>query len=255
VVTIRKISNTPTTTSGYTSVDMYSAVVVAQVMIAPGKDLIYFFKNGRDLLSSGHSYVVESNKPVTVQYGSLFGNERDGGGYVPSANGSCSGEKFYFAVPYQSTTEQEIRVVSWNDANNVVLERYLNGSWINVKNFNGLNFRKAGEWIGKTYGQTYPTVFRITCTPGKKVSVFEANWLETGAIGTSDIATMASSSNGKASGKDFLVYMAPPGSEQSAKDPFTNTYLTQISHAYVFANMQEASVVTVKDAYTNGQKN
>ncbi len=254
VVTIRKISNTPTTTSGYTSVDMYSAVVVAQVMIAPGKDLIYFFKNGRDLLSSGHSYVVESNKPVTVQYGSLFGNERDGGGYVPSANGSCSGEKFYFAVPYQSTTEQEIRVVSWNDANNVVLERYSNGSWINVKNFNGLNFRKAGEWIGKTYGQTYPTVFRITCTPGKKVSVFEANWLETGAIGTSDIATMASSSNGKASGKEFLVYMAPPGSEQSAKDPFTNTYLTQISHAYVFANMQEASVVTVKDAYTNGQK-
>jgi peroxiredoxin len=252
MITIRKISITPTTISGTTNVDMFSSTVVAQKLINKGQDIIYYSKEGRDLLVSGHTYVIESNKPITTQYGSLFGNERDGGGYVPSSNGSCSGDLFYFTVPYQTTTEQEIRVVSWNDNNTVVLERYSNGSWVNVKNFSPLNYMKPGEWIGKTNGQTYPTVFRVSCTAGKKVSVFEANWLETGSVGTSDIATMASAENGKASGKKFLVYMAPPGYEQNVTDPFTKTKLTQNTHAYLFANSGEATSVTVKDAYTNG---
>ncbi|WP_041932415.1 FG-GAP-like repeat-containing protein [Cytophaga hutchinsonii] len=252
MITIRRISNTPTTTSGTTNVDMFTSTVVAQRLINKGQDIIYYSKEGRDLLVSGHTYVIESNKPVTTQYGALFGNERDGGGYVPSSNGSCSGDLFYFTVPYQVTTEQEIRIVSWSDNNAVILERYVNGTWINVKNFNPLNYMKSGEWIGKTNGQTYATVFRVSCSPGKKVSVFEANWMETGSVGTSDIATMASAENGKASGKKFLVYMAPPGYEQNVLDPFTNKKLTQNTHAYLFANSNEATVVTVKDAYTNG---
>lgn len=252
MITIRRISITPTTISGTTNVDMFTSVVVAQRLINKGQDIIYYSKEGRDLFVSGHTYVIESNKPITTQYGALFGNERDGGGYVPSSNGSCSGDLFYFTVPYQSTTEQEIRIVSWSDNNAVVLERYLNGTWINVKNFNPLNYMKPGEWIGKTYGQTYATVFRVSCTPGKKVSVFEANWLETGSVGTSDIATMASAETGKASGKKFLVYMAPPGYEQNVLDPFTKTKLSQNTHAYLFANSGEATTVKVKDAFTNG---
>lgn len=254
IVTIRKISKTPTLISGYTNVDMYNSTIVAQKMINRGQDLIYLNKEGRDLLQSGHSYMVETDKPVTVQYGALWSNERDGGGYVPSSNGSASGELFYFTVPYQVTTEQEIRIVSWSENNNIVLDRYLNGAWVNVKNFNGLNSQKAGEWIGKTNGQTYPTVFRVSCTAGKKVSVFEANWLETGSIGTSDIATMASASNGRASGKEFLVYMAPPGYEQNVTNPFTGTKFSQNTHAYIFANVSEVTTVTVKDAFTNGSK-
>lgn len=252
MITIRQISKTPTTVSGTTNVDMFTANVVAQKLIHRGQDIIYFYKEGRDLLLSGHTYVIESNKPITTQYGALFGNERDGGGYVPSSNGSCSGDLFYFTVPYQATTEQEIRIVSWSANNNVVLERYLNGTWVNTKNYNPLNYMKPGEWIGKTNGQTFPTVFRVSCTPGKKVSVFEANWLETGSVGTSDIATMASAENGKASGKTFLVYMAPPGLEQNVLDPFSKTKLTQNTHAYLFANATESTTVTVKDAYTNG---
>lgn len=72
----------------------------------------------------------------------------------------------------------------------------------------------------------YPTVFRLRCSAGKRVSVFEANWLETGNPGTSDIGTMASSNNGTSSGKDFLIYMAPPGNEQNVKIPL----LIIISH-------------------------
>jgi hypothetical protein len=254
MVTIRQISKSPTTVSGTTNVDMFTSTIVAQRLIHKGQDIIYFYKEGRDLLLSGHTYVIETNKPVTVQYGALFGNERDGGGYVPSSNGSCSGDLFYFTVPYQITTEQEIRIVSWSDNNNVVLERFLNGTWVNVKNYSPLNYMKPAEWIGKTAGQTYPTVFRASCTAGKKISVFEANWLETGSVGTSDIATMASAENGKSSGKNFLVYMAPPGYEQNVTNPFTNAKLTQNTHAYLFANSAESTVVTVKDAYTNGTK-
>ena len=62
-----------------------------------------------------------------MQYGALFGNERDGGGYVPTSNGSSSGELMYFAVPYQSGGEQEIRIVSWDNANTVKLDRFVNG--------------------------------------------------------------------------------------------------------------------------------
>ena len=34
--------------------------------------------------------MIEANKSVSVQYGALYQNERDGGAYVPSSNGSSS---------------------------------------------------------------------------------------------------------------------------------------------------------------------
>jgi hypothetical protein len=255
-ITIRKISFSPTLISGYTNVDMYSSNIVVQRNINVGQDLIYSGIEGRNLLVSGETYVVESNKPITLQYGALFGNERDGGGYVPSSNGSSAGDLFYFGVPFQSGSsgEQEVRIVSLDNANNVSLERYSSGSWVSVKNW-VVNSKKAVDWVGRNSGNVnYPSVFRVKCSAGKRVSVFEANWLETGNPGTSDIGTMCSSFNGTASGNDFLIYLAPPGNEQNVKNPFTgNLFGQQLTHAYIFASNDTCNV-SVKDSYTNGLK-
>ena len=71
---------------------------------------------------------------------------------------------------------------------------------------------------------------------GKKVSVFEGNWFETGAPGTSDMATMVSSDNGTSAGKNFLTYIPPPGNEANAVNPFTKlNFAGQFSHLYLFS--------------------
>lgn len=252
-VTMRKISTGALNGStGYTAVNIDQREIVVQRTINVGEDLINFFTDGRDVMESGHTYIVESNKEVTVQYGALHGNARDGGGYVPGSNGGSADELFYFSVPYQADREQEIRIVSLQDANDVVLERYDNGNWIQLKTWT-LNTRQPGEWVGRMDGSvTYPTVFRVTCTSGKQVMVLEANWMETGAVGTSDMATMATSMNGSSAGKDFLVYMAPPGYEHNVVDPFTGQKFTTGSHAYLFAFNKDVTV-TVKDANTYGE--
>lgn len=253
LVTIQRISTVAKTTTGFTTVKYGSTNIVARQIINRGEDLIYKYNVGRDVLNTGETYVIEASKPITCQYGALYGNERDGGGYVPSANGSSSGSLFYFAVPYQASGEQEIRIVSWNQGNAITLSRYSNGLWIQMKNYT-LDSLKASDWVGKSYSNaTYPTVFKVECSAGKKVSVFEANWLETGSPGTSDIATMLTAATGTTAGTRFLSYMAPPGTESAVNDPFTGKKFNQASHAYIFANRDTAHVKVV-DAYTNGTK-
>ncbi|RZJ90114.1 MAG: hypothetical protein EOO20_09105 [Chryseobacterium sp.] len=253
VIDFYKISTQPKTNTGFTDVNSESPVKVFSKTINVGQDLIYNSTEGRDAMISGETYMLIANKPVTMQYGALFGNERDGGGYVPTSNGSSSGELMYFTVPYQAGGEQEIRIVSWNDANSVTLDRFVNGSWVNVKSYS-LNRVAAGDWVGKTNGNvSYPTVFRITCSAGKKVSVFEGNWFETGSPGTSDMATMVSSENGTTAGKKFLSYIAPPGNETNVTNPLTGLkYNGSYSHLYLFS--KTGATVTIKDALTNGTK-
>ncbi len=255
-ITIRKISTAPTVVTGYTNVNMFTYNVVVQKKLNIGQDIIYYSGEGRDLLESGATYVIESNQPITVQYGALYANERDGGGYVPSFNGNSAGDLFYFGVPFQSGTsgEQEIRIVSADANNAVTLERYSGGSWIAMKNWT-VQSNAAVDWVGRNNGNVnYPTVFRIKCSPGKKVAVFEANWMETGSVGTSDLATMCSSINGTSSGKDFLTYMSPPGLEQNVRNPFTgNLFGQQLTHVYLFAS-KDTCHVSVKDAFTSGSK-
>ena len=250
-VTLKRISTTPTIVSGYTNVDYQAGTVVFQKMINRGQDLIHFFTTARDILDDGHTYIIESSKPITLQYGALFGNERDGGGYVPTNTGSSSGSQAYFCVPYQAVGEQEIRVVSWDAGNNVKLYRYNAGSWIQMTNWT-MNAKSVQEWVGKNNGNvSYPTVYKIECSAGKRVSIFEGNWFETGSVGTSDMATMMSSENGTSSGNYFLAYMAPPGNETNVFNPFTNTFFGgKFSHLYIFS--QDTAHVQVKDAYTNG---
>ena len=74
-----------------------------------------------------------------MQYGALYTDESDGGGYVPSSNGSSSGSLFYLGVPYEDSAQQEIRIVSWSNDNNVLLERYANGQWITVQQYDSFN--------------------------------------------------------------------------------------------------------------------
>jgi len=253
VVQFHKISTQAKTNSGFTDVNSENPILIFNKTLNIGQDLIYSSAEGRNVMISGETYVITSNKPITVQYGALFGNEKDGGGYVPTSNGSSSGDLMYFGVPYQSIGEQEIRIVSWDDANAVKLERYLNGSWVSVKNFT-LNKLKAGDWVGKNEGNvSFNTVFRISCSTGKRVSVFEGNWFETGAPGTSDMATMVSSENGTSAGKSFLTYIPPPGNETNVVNPFTNLkFGGQFSHLYLFS--KNGATVNVKDANTGGLK-
>lgn len=253
VIDFYKISTQPKTNTGFTDVNAENAVKVFSKTINVGQDLIYSSTEGRDVMISGETYMLIANKPVTMQYGALFGNERDGGGYVPTSNGSSSGELMYFAVPYQAAGEQEIRIVSWDNANAVKLDRFVNGNWVTVKNFT-LDRLTAGDWVGKTNGNvSYPTVFRITCSAGKRVSVFEGNWFETGSPGTSDMATMVSSESGTTAGKSFLTYIAPPGNETNVTNPLTGIkYGDSFSHLYLFS--KTGATVTVKDALTNGTK-
>lgn len=252
-VSIYKISTSPTTQTGYTNIDMENKQLVVQRTLNPGQDIIHYFTDGRDVMQTGGTYMIESNKNVSVQYGALWGNARDGGAYVPSLNGSGAGELFYFAVPYQAAGEQEIRIVSWDDNNNVTLERYANGNWIAMNNWT-LDALQPAEWVGKQNGNaTYPTVFRVTCDAGKRVSVMEANWMETGSTNTSDMATMLSSENGTSSGTLFVAYMLPPSRQNNVVNPFTGEFFTgSITHFYLFAGNQNTTV-TIKDAKTNGQ--
>ncbi len=246
-ITIRKISWANQTASGYTNVDMQADNIVIQKTIDIGEDLIFYNTDGRNIMETGATYVIESNKEITVQYGALWQNARDGGGYVPSSNGSSSGELFYFTVPYQAAREQEIRIVSWNDNNSVALHKYQNGNWISVDSWN-LDNMEPGDWV--SYSGNIDKVFRVSCSAGKKVSVFEANWLETGSPGTSDVASMLSAASGATSGTQFLAYMAPPGKENNVTDPFTGNKFDKGSHLYFFS--REGATVTVKDMDTQG---
>ncbi|MBL4704884.1 MAG: VCBS repeat-containing protein [Flavobacteriales bacterium] len=234
----------------FTEVDMTSNNIIAQFSLNIGEDIIHKYAHGRNVMESGHTYLVESNKPITVQYGALYQNARDGGGYVPASNGSSAGELFYFAVPYQASNEQEIRVVSWDDGNDVELFRYSSGTWVSMKSWT-LDDLEPGAWTGNDDGGTYPTVFKVVCETGKKVSIFEANWMESGSPGTSDMATMLSSSSGTTSGIEFLAYMAPPGNENRVLDPFSGIkFGGQFTHLYVFA--KDSTDITISDAYSNG---
>ena len=252
-VSIWKISRSTNSGTGFTKVQLTNDSLIAQLVLAPGKDMIYQYHTGRDILKPGETYLIQSNKDVTVQYGALYGDEQDGGGYVPSSNGTGSGELFYFPVPFEDSLQQEIRIVSWSANNNIVLERYSNGQWITVKQFDSVNRYKAVEWVGKNSGQTFATVFRVRCTAGKKVSVFEGNWIETGPMNTGDISSMVPSETGNSASNSFVVYMPTPGSQGNITNPLTGLKMpAKGTHAYIFGNRDSVSHVTVKDANTNG---
>jgi len=248
-ITIKAIHKVLKTTTGYTTVQIDSGIIIKQRTLNIGEDIIFKYNDGKNVMESGGTYLIESNKPITMQYGALVTNAKDGGGYVSSDNGSSSGDLFYLTIHSDASREQELRIVSWDSINNVSLDYFDNGNWINVTSWN-LNELEPGDWVSSL--GNIDKVLRVTCTPGKKVSVFEGNWLETGSPGTSDMGSMMSGRDGKAAGKDFLAYMAPPGNERNVLNPFTGVAdLTQSTHLYLFA--KDSANVTIVDAKTGGQ--
>lgn len=249
-VTIRRISSQPSTgTTGYTLVNSDTTLeVVVTRTLNVGEDLLYFFSDGKDALSSGHTYVIESNKPITLQYGALQGQPRDGGSYVPARDGGGVDSVFYFAVPCQPGATQEIRILSL-DADNEVTLTYYNGSeWIAVDHWR-LGAQETAAWFGTT---RHEAVYCVRGTAGKQLMVLEANGVETGTATPGDLATMVPAANtGGSVGNAFVVYMPPPTLQDQVINPFTAVPFGYATHAYLLAGDQQTTV-TVKDLNTDG---
>lgn len=243
-ITVMDITKNAKPQKGITSVDFDKARNVIQTILHEGEDLIYVHKMGIDVLDPGHTYYVQSTKPVTVQYGALVGNARDGGGFVPSKNGFSSGELFYFHIPADYPMERELRIISFDDDNSVDLYGWNNG------------WQPESRWDLDAYAKTdkigAPALCKLVCSPGKKIAVFEANWLETGASGTSDITSFLSSAHGFGAGRKFVCYMPPPGTQSASVDPFTGNYFPgRHSHLYIMGHADGTSVRVV-DTKTGG---
>lgn len=249
-ITILDITDKPLTSAGTTTIDFNNAKTIVKTRLNEGEDLIHIKKLGIDILNPGHTYYVQSTKPITVQYGALyaeFNSVRDGGGFVPSKNGYSSGELFYFYVPSIPgyPFEREVRIVSFDD--NTVVQLY---GWDNGWQLNEQWSLNAYEHADKIEA---PALCKVVCTSGKKICVFEANWLETGASGTSDIASFLSSEHGFGAGKKFVCYLPPPGSESNSVDPFTGTYFdNRYSHLYIFGH-EDKTHIDVFDTETGGK--
>ncbi|MCU0335934.1 MAG: hypothetical protein MUF62_13000, partial [Chitinophagaceae bacterium] len=78
-ITFQKISFQPKTNTGFTDVKMEEPTTIFSRRLNVGEDIIYRYPDGRNVMAAGETYLLLADKPVTVQYGALFGNERDGG--------------------------------------------------------------------------------------------------------------------------------------------------------------------------------
>lgn len=210
-----------------------------------GEDL--FVRNGLGdaLLARGRTYVVSSTRPVTLSYGAVSrSSSRDGGGFVPGVDGSTVSHKFYFNIPHDTgrSYEQELRVVAAGDDVNVNLYGWSDGteSWELIQT-NTLDRLEHFDYVGGSY-----TLFRLeTGAESEKVAVFEANWLETGAVGTSDVMSFASGVFEPDGAESFQVYLGPPGIETSTAEADI------LTHVYLFSK-DGAQDVRVRDADTGG---
>jgi LruC domain-containing protein len=249
-VRISEISESATLATGATQLSSTGGRVLLETTLGVGEDLMVRRGLGVDLMTPGHTYLIEASEPVTAITGALetlgTGSQaRDGGGFVPSANGASTGDLFYFTVPHDPgrRNEQEIRVVGYDASTSVALDGWNATTlrWESVGTYALPQPFDHADIVGPNYD-----LFRLTATAGKRVSVFEANWLETGSIGTSDVASYVSAADGSASGRDFLAYIPPPGIQNAVRN-IAGTY----SHLYIFARSTSATV-TISDADTGG---
>lgn len=246
---VLELSTSALTTTGTTALTTNPRVLFETTLQA-GEDLMVRHRLGIDVMIPGRTYLVEASAPITVLTGALDdlqnrSQARDGGGFVPSSNGSSTGELFYFTVPHDPghRNEEELRIVGYDSGTTVTLQGWdsTTSAWATVGTYSLPNAFDHADVVGTNYD-----LFRLTTNAGHRVSVFEGNWLETGSIGTSDIASYVSSDNGTASGTDFLAYLAPPGYQTSVAG-IAGTY----SHLFLFARAAGATVY-VTDADTGG---
>lgn len=254
-VTIYDITTTAKTTSGKTTVDFSNATKKLETTLNAGQDLVVTKGLGTNMLDPGRTYYVQATEPVTVQYGHLSGvvawenSPRDGGGFVPASSGSSVGELFYFMIPHNPNREdeKELRIISYDAANTYTLYGWnsSNETWDSISS-GTLGANAHADFVGNsnaTFKQY--SLYKLQGTAGKRIALFEANWLETGAVGTSDIASSVSSSTGDGAGTLFIAYLGPPGHETNTTQQGTYTHLFITGH-------KAGTTVTIKDTDTNG---
>ena len=214
---------------------------------------------GIRLLAEGESYYIEATRPVTMMQGTLqrrqevtpYRRARDGGGIIPSSNGTSSGDLFYFTIPsgHDGTphlNERELRVQSFYDDTEICLQGWDSATQLSEEiPFDGRSAAApcvtaaasqrldlVGAGTGGFAALTGHDLFRLSATPGKKIYAVEQNWMETGNPGTSDLGSFVSPRNVSDETADnvlFLAYMAPPG-DASAVTGVAGVY----SHVFVF---------------------
>lgn len=232
--------------SGVTSVVSTLGDPILSADLDEGEDLHVRNGIGYDLLQPGRTYRLVSNHPVTVLFGAAgstaYDNHaRDGGGFVPGESGRAFDKLFYFNVPHDNgrSNEQEIRVVSFDDSTTATLFGWdaTNEEWDQLRAWL-LESGGHGDYVGGDYA-----LYKVVATGGD-VAVFEANWLETGAPGTSDVSSFAPGRFRPDGTQQFMVYIGPPGRE-------TNTHVGDlISHVYV--SSRDGATITVTDVDHNG---
>ncbi|MEM9073670.1 MAG: hypothetical protein AAGE52_34590 [Myxococcota bacterium] len=254
-VEIYRVSTESVERSGVTRVELPGTLLLRQTLDA-GVDLMAVHDRvGVDTVQRGHTYRVLTSRPTTVMFGSTESlgnrnNARDGGGYVPSEDGTTVGEHFFFPVPVnpRANHEREIRVVAGDRPATVVLNGWNNSDgWYEVERaelgaYGHLDVTGRSHPITRT-----STFYEVTATA--PVNVFEANWLETGSVGTSDIYTFVSALDAQGAadvGREFVAYLGPPGHETRAAG-VNGTF----SHLYIGGFVPGTDVMVV-DADTGG---
>jgi len=245
-VEIYDVTGAPQLSTGTTDI-VYPGDLLLSTDLDAGEDLYTRNGLGRDLLVSGHTYEVRSSGNVVVQYGALKGRARDGGGFVPSTNGTTTGDLFYTTIPHDSASEKELRIVSAT-ANTTVEVAGWNEDAGAYEVFHSavLDRGDSMDLVGRT-NTTFRNydLYRVSSLGGS-VNVFEANWMETGAAGTSDMMSGVSGLDGGGAATEFVAYVGPPGRQSNVVGQ-GGTY----SHLYATGYGAE-SVVRVVDANTGG---
>jgi|GEM_PF-6174035 len=238
-ITLQRISLYPQLVTGITEVDLKNPVTVLSESLNRGEDLLQIKGLGRQLLQPGATYLLTASRDVTVMMGALTVNMRDGGGYVPSENGTVAGSSFFFFLPGE-LNKKELRIVSFNDNNIVRLYGWDQG-WHQISQWT-INGYQHADWV--SYGVSYD-YYRITSSAS--MSVFETNWLETtDNAGTADIATFVATENGNGAGQKFVIYIPPPGIETNIAG-----LRGQFSHLYLFAH-RDNTAIRAFDTQTSG---
>lgn len=250
-IALYDITQTPLQGSGVTTLaPAQSAPTVLSVTLDEGEDLNVIKGQGYDLLEAGRTYELRSTKPVTVLYGALGSKvndsgARDGGGFIPGQSGDTLSDKFYFTIPHRPGAgyEQELRLVSFAQGVEVSLE----GWSVAAQRYEELRREELNSLEHLDYiGTNNYALYRLTTTGGE-VAAFEANWLETGASGTSDVMSFISGDYKADGSQDYLVYMGPPGNQGN-----TSISDEARSHVYIYGGSQPTQV-QVLDADTQGQ--
>ncbi|MDD5765570.1 MAG: T9SS type A sorting domain-containing protein [Candidatus Marinimicrobia bacterium] len=242
-VYVEDITNTPTTGSGYTSVkEIGSGSNKWSGILNKGQDLLKV-KNVNALGNTpgGRTFHVHATDSVAVMVGSLKQNDsgRDDGCYVKAANGLNVATEFYFYQPDGANNEKEVKVNTYSQPATINLYCWNNNQWNQIVTNEALDAYDYFTYTGNSSIGYTQELFKLTAT--EKVAVCTGTWLETGSIGTSDMACYVSSEYGYGAGHNYIAFLAPPGTEPDGD--YTHLYITTID---------SNTTVTIDDIATDG---